>query len=80
MAEDLEILPDVLSGEIRHWAEPFCFTCFVVCIVFSFFGAVLARNSSTVFYTQRQWLFGSPLHRPGDYYPSSWVSDVRTDL
>ena len=47
---------------------------------FSFFGAVLARNSSTVFYTQRQWLFGSPLHRPGDYYPSSWVSDVRTDL
>ena len=47
---------------------------------FSYFGAVLARNSSATFYTQRQWLFGSVLHRPEDYYPSTWVSDVRTDL
>ena len=47
---------------------------------FSYFGAVLARNSAATFYTQRQWLFGSALHRPESYYPSTWIADVRTDL
>jgi hypothetical protein len=65
MAEDVYITPEVTSGEIREWGEPLCFGAFLVCVVFSFFGAVIAIHNNMLLSHVSDMHFGSFMEHAG---------------